>query len=322
MTKLASLARDVAANDQIITSSAAVIGQTFAAPCWILRRTGGEFVIEGATGGPIDPGLKEALCDSLEGVVASQRTAAASRPRLEELANRRVLLAATVHGGLINGAVVVIRDAAADFSDDELTLLDEAGAQISVILNQAESCARLVELSRIDELTGLLNAKAFAEVVERRIKHQKRSEMPATLLVLEVDGYQDILDRFGVPLINRALKQLGEILRARSRAGDVLARLGDHRLAIWLEDTDLDGAAQKARMVIRQCQDITLGKVSGTGYFNMSVGGAPSRPEDDVSLDDLIATATRVLAQAAAKGRGRWAIHSLPAVDPDNDDEA
>lgn len=309
VTQLAALARD-SGGPHMLQSAAGIVGQGLAADCLILRRNSGAFLIEGATATP-DPELVAALMDRLEGLVGMQRRASASRPVFETVAGVPAVLAVTLNRGLVNGALVVLGPEGCAFGDHEMALLDEAAAQVALLVSEVEREMGQPDLNRTDPLTGLLNARAFIEVVERRIKNQKRSGHPAALLLVEVDDFDAIGERFGAALAERALKELGQILSDHSRAGDVVARIDHKRFALWLEDTDPKGAGHKARLVIRQSQDVHLGRVTGTGAVSASVGGVEVAAElEGFTVEDLIARAGEALREAQNLGWSHCRMYS------------
>lgn len=309
VTQMAALVRD-SGEQSLLQAAASIIGQSLDADCLVLRRSGGAFLMEGATC-PMDPVVASALMDRLEGLVGMQRRASASRPAFETVADIPMVVAVTLHRGLANGALAAICPPGRQFGDHELALLDEAGAQLALLVSEVAREAGQPDFNRTDPLTGLLNGSAFAEVVERRIKHQKRTGLPAALLLVEVDDFDTIGERFGAPLAERALKELGQILNAHSRAGDVVARIDHKRFALWLEDTDSKGASHKARLVIRQSADVHLGKVTGTGAVTASVGGVEVEADlAAVNVEDLIARAGAALLEAQASGWSRWRLYS------------
>ncbi|MGL5976383.1 MAG: sensor domain-containing diguanylate cyclase, partial [Aeromonas sobria] len=90
-----------------------------------------------------------------------------------------------------------------------------------------------------DGLTGLYNRRFFFEVCEKNLSLNARHHVKSVLMVLDVDQFKCINDRYGHPLGDRALTHLGKVMQSVLRSEDVLARIGGDEFAIWLPNTRL-----------------------------------------------------------------------------------
>ncbi|MGL6151587.1 MAG: sensor domain-containing diguanylate cyclase, partial [Aeromonas sobria] len=97
-----------------------------------------------------------------------------------------------------------------------------------------------------DGLTGLYNRRFFFEVCEKNLSLNTRHHVKSVLMVLDVDQFKCINDRYGHPLGDRALIHLGRVMQSVLRSEDVLARIGGDEFAILLPNTTLSAAASLA----------------------------------------------------------------------------
>lgn len=222
----------------------------------------------------------------------------------------RTLAAPAYHRGQANGVVLVERDATEGaWSDQERHLLSGVASQFGVAIEQVNSYKALEDLTRIDELTGLLNRRAFTQTAELRITHQRRSGRTSTLLYLDIDNFKAVNDLLGHQEGDRVLRRLGELIRTKSRAGDLAARIGGDEFLIWLEDTELEGAIAKAQALIREVDALALPARHKGDELGLSIGVAVSDPVSPIALDDLVQRADQAMYEAKRRGETGLAIY-------------
>jgi len=134
---------------------------------------------------------------------------------------------------------------------------------------------KLEYLSSHDVLTGLYNRAYFEETLAQL---EKKSTLPISILVADVDGLKRINDEFGHSAGDDLLRSAAEILRASFRAQDVVARIGGDEFAVLLPGADEQIAEQLSRRI-----------ASNLKRYNLS------HPQMPVHLSYGIATATQPL---------------------------
>jgi|SRR5579864_7300561 len=108
----------------------------------------------------------------------------------------------------------------------------------------------LLNLSLIDELTGLNNRRGFLALGEQYVKLANRSGMPFMVAFADLDGMKKINDTFGHQEGNRALVEAANVLRDSCRRSDILSRIGGDEFAILIVDVD----AKCGGVVLRRIQ--------------------------------------------------------------------
>lgn len=106
----------------------------------------------------------------------------------------------------------------------------------------ADRTRELEVLSRHDELTGLLNRRAFADVLKREIARAKRAASRLAVLYLDVDDFKSVNDTRGHQAGDEVLRMLADVLREISRESDIPARLGGDEFCVVLPGVDGEGA--------------------------------------------------------------------------------
>ena len=97
-------------------------------------------------------------------------------------------------------------------------------------------------LARTDNLTRLLNARAFCEVVAAERERLRRYDRTLSLVYFDLDNFKSVNDRLGHHVGDALLRTIGDTMRANVRQVDQAARLGGDEFAILLPETDDDGA--------------------------------------------------------------------------------
>src|SRR2546428_2494316 len=168
---------------------------------------------------------------------------------------------------------------------------------------------RLMRLTRIDELTGLYNLRAFRDQFPVWLGPAARSGRPMTVMMLDLDGFKAVNDKLGHQVGNDVLRRAADILRVCSRIGDPVFRYGGDEFVILLSDTGRDGADTVARRIAQALQQLQPSLGADQIALGFSIGVAMF-PADGDAADVLIAHADEALYRAKAIGNSaivHWA---------------
>jgi diguanylate cyclase (GGDEF)-like protein len=160
-----------------------------------------------------------------------------------------------------------------------------------------------------DALTGLLNHGAFGAALDDVLEHDAHRAEPAALLLLDIDHFKLVNDRYGHLQGDRTLKLVSSVLSAQKRRGDLLGRVGGEEFALLLPEAGLDaahGVAERIRSAVRDATE------SGPNPLTVSIGIATVSPAVATS-HALMHAADRALYAAKARGRDR-AVDLEPAA--------
>jgi diguanylate cyclase (GGDEF)-like protein len=166
---------------------------------------------------------------------------------------------------------------------------------------------QLEQLSLQDPLTGVANRRSFDQALEMEWHRAVRTQQPLTLLLIDIDHFKSLNDRFGHRFGDRCLREVAQTLRsALPRSGDMLARYGGEEFASILIDTDRDGAEVVAHRMLEGVRGVHIPHPKASKQLtSISIGIATWRPPQSGSPAMLLEAADRALYGAKQHGRDR-----------------
>jgi diguanylate cyclase (GGDEF)-like protein len=208
------------------------------------------------------------------------------------------------------GEVVVVsarlpwREALTDIGYVAAALVTTAVLLVRATERQAELVTRLAQQAALDPLTGLVTRRVLDEAATSALSGAGSRE-GTSLVLLDVDHFKAVNDRFGHPGGDRVLVQLAELLENESRAGDVVCRMGGDEIALLLPGCSPEAAGRRAESIRAQVRTHAFTPTGGTVvHLSVSIGLAHA-PTDAVDLRRLYAAADTALYGAKQAGRNQ-----------------
>jgi diguanylate cyclase (GGDEF)-like protein/PAS domain S-box-containing protein len=164
----------------------------------------------------------------------------------------------------------------------------------------------LRKLAITDPLTGAYNRRYFMEELQREMTRSDRYAHPFSLVMLDIDHFKAVNDRFGHEAGDRVLRDLVELIRNRIRTVDLLARWGGEEFLILLVSTDLRQAVTLAGDLLERLRARPFPDI---GLVTASFGITNYRARE--SVDELLTRVDDFMYQAKRNGRARIA-HDPP----------
>ncbi|MBN1962135.1 MAG: diguanylate cyclase [Deltaproteobacteria bacterium] len=163
----------------------------------------------------------------------------------------------------------------------------------------------LEALSATDDLTGLLNHRALQHRLRDEFSRAQRYNEPLALLMIDIDQFKEVNDRYGHLFGDRVLSDVANILRESVREVDVCARYGGDEFMVFLPQTHFSGSLTVADRIWRtvSTKDFQDGKCNTHCTVSVGISFYPNKNVNTV--EQLADLADQALYQAKREGRNR-----------------
>jgi diguanylate cyclase (GGDEF)-like protein len=191
------------------------------------------------------------------------------------------------------------------FHLEQIRIVVARALEMRRLREQAKKAEFYKHLAERDGLTGLLNYRSFQETLRQELGRSSRYERNVSVLMIDVDKFKDINDKFGHPAGDKVLQKLAALLDESCRDPDLCCRYGGEEFVIIAPETDKAGALRLAERIRRRVENGNFGDPDGP-IANLSVSiGVATRPADAEGSSDLVESADRALYVAKKRGRNQ-----------------
>ncbi|MDP1584905.1 MAG: GGDEF domain-containing protein [Bradyrhizobium sp.] len=164
----------------------------------------------------------------------------------------------------------------------------------------------LAQISRTDQLTGLLNRRGFDEAAALALKSAFATGRPAVVFMCDVDRFKSINDRFGHAFGDKVLVEIADVLHAcAGKDGALVSRHGGEEFAALMIGITHEQAAQYAEDIRQACAAREISIDGNSTLVTISIGFTVAR--DEVDLSTIMQVADRALYIAKHGGRNQVA---------------
>lgn len=206
------------------------------------------------------------------------------------------------------GAVVVLTLEAITFVYHDVALDTLIGnllleaLVVALCLSVADTARKnylmVLNLARTDDLTGLLNRRAFVRTAELEIERQARYGGEFSIMMLDLDGFKELNDTRGHTVGDLALRHLAEAIRNGIRRADSVARIGGDEFVVLMPNTPKAACAS----ICQQLQSAVAAGMKGSGYTVTASIGSVTFEEPPESVDAALKAADGAMYRAKHNG--------------------
>ena len=164
-------------------------------------------------------------------------------------------------------------------------------------------------LAAVDELTGLYNRRHFELLARAEWIRFQRYFRPLSVLIIDVDHFKTVNDRFGHDEGDKVLKLIAIVCGSAKRESDAVARIGGEEFALLLPETNEAAALIVAERLLAQVRECVYPIGNENIGLTVSIGVASATPSMS-GIETLIKRADDALYEAKRSGRDRVAIAS------------
>ncbi len=198
------------------------------------------------------------------------------------------------------------------FDENEIKWFESLLCSLIYPLHNALLYKQAIQSAYKDPVTGVNNRAAMDATLEREVELAHRTGAALSVIMLDIDHFKHINDKYGHLAGDAVLKGVGSCLTECIRRSDIVFRYGGEEFAVILNTTDIDGAnflANRIRVAIEKRNFEYDGL-----KVNITISAGVALLEKDYEARDLIDAADRALYQAKKAGRNLVVVY-----DPKND---
>ncbi|MBL6931868.1 MAG: sensor domain-containing diguanylate cyclase [Rhodospirillales bacterium] len=242
--------------------------------------------------------------------------------RPAEIGPWRVLVTSTHYRQAINGGICIWKPIDSEDWDDNLhILIGDVANQIGIANEQIANHERIINLSRTDSMTGLLNRRAFfEEELPRRFKRLEHNRKGAALFYLDLDNFKMVNDVHGHQKGDEAILCLRDMMIEFSRPRDAMVRMGGDEFALWMDGMSTDVMIQRVETILKASECLRQFSGDDEHPLGVSIGVAQYDPDSGENLESLVARADAAMYEVKRAGKGGY--HVARPCEPGNSGEA
>jgi two-component system, cell cycle response regulator len=190
--------------------------------------------------------------------------------------------------------------------------LKQRNAQLESMLHHVEA------LAMTDPLTGLFNRRRFRDILRREFAVTRRYKNSLSCIMVDLDHFKSINDRFGHESGDEVLKAVAHCLSQNLREVDLSARLGGEEFVLLLPHTPKDNAVMVAERMSKLVGKLRFGGTQAPFGITASFGVAGSIDVTTNDAEDLVRAADVALYDAKRRGRNCVSAYDPKMVEPPN----
>ena len=190
------------------------------------------------------------------------------------------------------------------FTEADFQLAARFGDAAALALDNAHIRASLELQAQTDGLTGLLNHRAFHELLRKELLRASAAHATVSLVMLDLDDFKRVNDIYGHAIGDTVLSEVADLLRAAVRGGDTVCRIGGEEFAVVVPGGDAEIALRSPERLSAQLATVEF---EPAGRISVSLGVAIG-PIHAANPRELVACAEAAMMTAKARGKNRVVI--------------
>lgn len=172
------------------------------------------------------------------------------------------------------------------FSASAVRLAESFAQHIAVLVHQAEQVVELERSAVTDQLTGIGNREGFERVLRQELARARRYEYHLNLMMLDLNNFKEVNDRFGHSVGDGALRRVAQVLMESKRVTDSVFRWGGDEFVVLLPDVRPEAARTAMLRLVEKVSQVDV-----QGMKLGASGGVASYPTDALDASGLLEAA-------------------------------
>jgi diguanylate cyclase len=169
---------------------------------------------------------------------------------------------------------------------------------------------RAIELEKevlLDPLLQINNRRSFDWKIEETIRDCHRTGLPSSLILIDVDHFKEVNDKFGHRAGDKCLRELAKLVESSVRKSDFVARYGGEELIIILPGSIVENARSIAEKIRERIDKTRFNYQDQVIHLTISLGVTQARPADS-GADELFVRVDEAMYHSKKQGRNRVSV--------------
>ncbi|KAF0092605.1 MAG: hypothetical protein FD141_789 [Fusobacteria bacterium] len=193
-----------------------------------------------------------------------------------------------------------INDRGTPFYDNQQNFIGYIGSCMDI--TEKIEGKQLIEMAQTDVLCKTYNRQYSLQLLEDLFKASKENNTKISLLMMDIDDFKQINDKYGHLAGDKVLSNIGQLVKREIRSNDIIGRYGGDEFIIGLSDPNPKTAQATAERISKTIASSKIPLSNDkTLSFTVSIGGATLK--DETTLDQFINNADKKLYQAKRNGK-------------------
>ncbi len=167
---------------------------------------------------------------------------------------------------------------------------------------------KLDYMARTDYLTGLTNRRGMLRKIKEEKTRYKRSKKPFSLILLDIDDFKKINDKYGHDQGDLVLKKLAETLKNRVREQDTVCRWGGEEFLIFLPETTIEGAKILANKLRKKVEELEIKLLNKKSIHITITLGISVFDDPDKDIENILKEIDLALYKGKKEGKNRTIV--------------
>jgi diguanylate cyclase (GGDEF)-like protein len=204
-----------------------------------------------------------------------------------------------------HGAIEIFNPRADQMTDYTIAFLHILADHAAIAIENAHDVARIQQLTKTDDTTGLHNVRHLYEVLGRELDRSKKLGLPLSLAFLDLDRFKLVNDAHGHLVGSELLAQTGRRLQELSRKQDWCFRYGGDEFVILMPETGAKAALEQSSTLLRALMETQFQMKNGLSLRVSASVGLATSPEDGSAIHGIIGWADARMYAVKSNGRGQ-----------------
>ncbi len=205
---------------------------------------------------------------------------------------------------IIGTLTVICTEEGRSYMQEDRDFYQDIADRAGMAIENARLHAEIQKLATLDPLTGINNRRAFFELAHHEIARFLRTGRPLSIMMIDIDDFKCINDAHGHAAGDRVLQAVANLLKHKTRALDIIGRIGGDEFAVLLPDTDKYESMEVGYRILKGIHEATIESKSEILRISLSLG-IRQTPQYQADLDLLLEQADQAMYQAKKKGGDR-----------------